>query len=142
MKPQSLFIARLATICRRQEGISLAEFALILPVFLLLLLGMVDMGRGFNTYIGLQNATREGVIRLAGTGDDLDGMYDRIATELNRIGLTLADVNITLDPDKSAYVKDDLVTLTIEYPYDLLFGAVTDISILTIHTEHTMRVQQ
>jgi Flp pilus assembly protein TadG len=139
MKQRSLFTPQLATIFRRQEGVSLAEFALILPVFLLILLGMVDMGRGFNTYIGMQNATREGIIWLANTRDRT-GMNARINSELSRIGLTSADVNIALDPDQATYAGGDLVTLTIEYPYDLLFGAITDFSTLTIHSEHTMRV--
>lgn len=135
-----MFTPQFATIFRRQEGISLAEFALILPIFLLLLLGMVDMGRGFNTYLGLQHAAREGAIWLATRGGDLDGMNDRIEDELNRIGVTIADVTMTRDPSKSAYEEGDLVTLKIEYPYDLLFGAITDFSSLTIRTEYTMRV--
>lgn len=135
-----MFTARLTTIFRRQEGISLAEFALILPVFLLILLGMVDMGRGFNTYIGMLNATREGVVWLANTRDDLDGMNNRIESELNQIGLTTADVIITREPNQAAYVGGDLVTLKIEYPYELLFGAATNFSTLTLRTEHTMRI--
>lgn len=141
MKQLSLPAFLQQTIGRRQEGVSLAEFALILPYFLLIILGMVDMGRGFNTYIGVMNATREGVVWLANNGDDLTGMENRIETELNRVGLSAGDIDFTLEPDKSAYESGDLVTLTIEYPYDLLFGAITNIPILTIHTEHTMRVK-
>jgi TadE-like protein len=141
MKQRSLLMTLFPTICRRQEGISLAEFALILPIFLILLLGMVDMGQGFNTYIGMLNATREGVIWLANSGDDLDGMNARIEGELNRVGLTSADMIITRTPNKAAYESGDIVTLTIEYPYELLFGAITKFSQITIHTEHTLRVQ-
>lgn len=39
----------------------MVEFALILPLMLLLLAGAVDLGRLFYTYIGMQNAAREGV---------------------------------------------------------------------------------
>lgn len=141
MKQLSLPAFLQRTIGRRQEGVSLAEFALILPYFLLIILGMVDMGRGFNTYIGMMNATREGVVWLANNGDDLTGMNSRIENELNQVGLTTSDMIITRQPEKSVYESGDLVTLTIEYPYDLLFGAITDIPILTIHTEHTMRVK-
>lgn len=141
MKQRSLLTHLRHTIFGPQEGISLAEFALILPVFLLILLGMVDMGRGFNTYIGMLNATREGAIWLANTGDDLTGMNARIEGELSRVGLTAANMTITRTPSKSAYASGDLVTLKIEYPYDLLFGAITGFSTVTIRTEHTMRVQ-
>lgn len=141
MKQRSLLTHLRHTILRAQEGISLAEFALILPVFLLILLGMVDMGRGFNTYIGMLNATREGAIWLANTGDDLTGMNNRIESELDRVGLATSDVTITRTPNKSTYESGDLVTLTIEHPYDLLFGAITGFSTVTLHTEHTLRVQ-
>jgi Flp pilus assembly protein TadG len=43
-----------------QRGQSLVEFALILPVFLMLLLGLVEFGFVFAHYQGLEYATREG----------------------------------------------------------------------------------
>lgn len=140
MKQLSLPVFLTRTIVCRQEGVSLAEFGLILPIFLLIVLGMVDMGRGFNTYIGMLNATREGAIWLANTGDDLSGMNARIEGELERVGLTSSDVIITRTPSKSAYEAGDKITLIIEYPHQLLFGAITGIPTLTIHTEHTMSV--
>ena len=36
---------------RRQEGAALVEFALVLPLLLLLLLGMLEFGRVFNYWI-------------------------------------------------------------------------------------------
>jgi TadE-like protein len=44
---------------RADGGQSLVEFALILPVLVLLFLGAVDLTRAFYTYIGLENASRE-----------------------------------------------------------------------------------
>jgi Flp pilus assembly protein TadG len=45
---------------RRSRGQAVVEFALIIPVFLLLLLAAVDVGRLFFTYIQANNAAREG----------------------------------------------------------------------------------
>lgn len=44
----------------RERGASLVEFALVLPLFLLLVGGMVDFGRAFYTQVTLTNAAREG----------------------------------------------------------------------------------
>ena len=44
---------------RRQRGQGLAEFALVLPVFLLMLLGMVDIGRAVWANNAVANAARE-----------------------------------------------------------------------------------
>lgn len=125
---------------RNEKGISLAEFALILPVFLAILLGMVDMGHGFNTYLGMLNATREGVRWLANNPDDLAGMNARVSTELARVGLTTEHVNATRIPEKLTYDSGDIVTLKLEYSYDLLFGALTGLPSLTLRTENTMAV--
>jgi TadE-like protein len=43
---------------RRTRGQSLVEFALILPIFVLLMLVVFDFGRGIYTYNGLSEAAR------------------------------------------------------------------------------------
>ena len=57
---------RLATGRSRSRGQSLVEFALVFPLFILLLAGMVDFGIGLYSYMTLVNATREGA-RLGAT---------------------------------------------------------------------------
>ena len=44
----------------RSRGQALVEFALVVPVFLLFLVIAIDFGRLFYTYIGVNNAVREG----------------------------------------------------------------------------------
>lgn len=50
---------------RRSRGQSLVEFALGVPIVLLLLCGAVDLGRGFYADITLTQAARDGVRALA-----------------------------------------------------------------------------
>lgn len=45
---------------RRQAGQGLVEFAMLVPVFLLILLGMLEFGFAFNHNMTLEYATREG----------------------------------------------------------------------------------
>ncbi|MHB8440130.1 MAG: TadE family protein [Acidimicrobiales bacterium] len=45
---------------KRSRGQALVELALMAPVMMALLLGTVDLGRLFYTYIGVNNAAREG----------------------------------------------------------------------------------
>jgi Flp pilus assembly protein TadG len=45
---------------RRRPGQSLVEFALILPVLLLIFMGIVDFGRVIYAYNSVSNAAREG----------------------------------------------------------------------------------
>lgn len=45
---------------RNMRAQALIEFALVLPVLVLMLAGIVDLGNGFQTYIALSNGAREG----------------------------------------------------------------------------------
>ena len=52
--------ARKRSDTRRQRGQSLVEFAVILPAFLMVLLGLIEFGFVFAHHQGLEYATREG----------------------------------------------------------------------------------
>lgn len=43
-----------------ERGVSLVEFALIAPVLMLILVGILDFGRAINAYVTVGNAAREG----------------------------------------------------------------------------------
>ena len=45
---------------RRHSGQSMVEFAVLAPVFFLLLLGTIDLGRGIYIYNSISDAAREG----------------------------------------------------------------------------------
>lgn len=61
----------------RSKGQALAEFALVFPIIVLLLMAMFDMGRAVFIYNGLTNAAREGV-RLAVVNQDKDMILQRV----------------------------------------------------------------
>ncbi|HLE59087.1 MAG TPA: TadE family protein, partial [Candidatus Limnocylindria bacterium] len=46
---------------RSRRGQTLVEFALILPIFLLVLVGIFDMGRAVYAYNTISNASRQAV---------------------------------------------------------------------------------
>src|SRR4051812_21897491 len=57
--------ASLRTPHRRQSGQALVEFALVLPIFVILGLGVVDGARIFNGYTAVTNASREAAVYAA-----------------------------------------------------------------------------
>jgi Flp pilus assembly protein TadG len=67
----------------KRRGQSLVEFALIVPVFLILLLMAVDFGRLFFTYIQVSNAAREAAAYGAAQPTDTVGMQARAVQEKN-----------------------------------------------------------
>lgn len=50
---------------RDEDGAVMVELALVLPLLLMLLMGIVEFGRAYNTQISIQGAAREGARALA-----------------------------------------------------------------------------
>src|SRR5215207_1881996 len=46
----------------RTRGQSLVEFALVIPILLMIFAGAADLGRIFYTYVAIENAAKEGVL--------------------------------------------------------------------------------
>lgn len=79
---------------RRARGQTLVEFALVVPIFLLIVLGLFDVGRAVFNYNTVANAAREGA-RVAIVNQDADAV--RAATKKAGTGLSLTDADVTLD---------------------------------------------
>lgn len=92
---------------RRQpdRGQALVEFALVFPIFLLIVFGIVDAGRLIFAYNALSNAAREGarvaVVNQAATGTNTcntDSTAFAVGCAISAapvLGLTPADVTVT-----------------------------------------------
>jgi PKD repeat protein len=74
------------------------EFALVVPIFLLLLLMAVDFGRLFFTYVQVSNAAREAAAYGATAPTDTAGMQTRAAQEKN----SQTQGEVALDPVQTA----------------------------------------
>src|SRR5258706_11081330 len=114
-----------------RSGLSAVETALALPIFLLLLFGIVDLGRVVFAHMTLQHAVREAG-RFAVTGRSLRGMdgehprYDSIAKivveDSQPFDLTASDVLISSvsGGQGSAGGPGDRVTIGVAYPVHLI----------------------
>ena len=74
------------------RGAAAVEFALLLPVLLLLLFGIIDFGRALNAQITLTQAAREGA-RLAALGQSNSAVVSRAqsaATGLSNVSVTVS----------------------------------------------------
>lgn len=59
-------------------GQAIIEFAIVLPVMLLIALGAIDVGRVFFDYIGIRNAAMDGAVYGARHPSDLAGAEQRV----------------------------------------------------------------
>jgi hypothetical protein len=90
---------------RNDRGTTIVEFALVLPIFFLLVLGIFDFGRYFFVDHTLQYATREGM-RLALVGRTLtDGNGNPMSREASIIQTIKDKASLAVDPSSlSIYI--------------------------------------
>jgi Flp pilus assembly protein TadG len=127
---------------KKEDGQALVEFAILLPILLLLLLGILQFGVVFNNYIQVTSAAREGarkaaVSRSLGVAGATSAA--RTAAKNASPGLSLTDSQITVTPSNSMAQGSD-VTVQVKYPYAIdIIGKVVASGNLTSST--TMRVE-
>jgi len=96
------------------RGQSLTEFALVLPVFLLILMGIIDFGRAVYAYNTLANASRAGV-RLAIVDQSATAITNRART--TAIGLPAGDVAVTVGPTPACAKIGCPTSVTVTYQW-------------------------
>jgi Flp pilus assembly protein TadG len=106
-----------------EHGTTLIEFALVVPVVLLLLVGCLDFARAVNAYVIVGNASREGA-RYASTQPGLsrDEVHSYVAQRiapLDPVALRVEDVTYARTSDPRWYTASPAPgTVTVEVRYD------------------------
>lgn len=145
--PERRRLARLA-FHSGERGATVVEFALILPVLVVLLFGMLDFGRAFNYWIDSTHLANEGarwavVNKNPGTGTLQDYIREQAdSAELrdgtNSVGSPLA-VTICF-PDGTSNVGDP-VRVTAGFTYDWLPFLGLGITSTSLASTATMRLE-
>lgn len=108
---------------QREDGAVAVEMALLLPVLVLLLLGIMEFGRAYNAQVTLTNAAREGVRVMAITNVRADA---RTAAKNVATPLVLTDSNFTFNTTPASSpatcAAGRQVTVTISYSLSTLTG--------------------
>lgn len=120
---------------RNENGQAVVEFALVLPLMLLVLLGIVQFGSVFRDYIALTDAVRAGA-REGSVARSLQPPSSReasIVTRVQKAGVNLNASNIAvtvelrdtngvlMSPNSadSSWIKSGDVTVKATYPFKL-----------------------
>ena len=108
---------------RGSSGQSLIEFALVLPMLLVLVFGIVEFGNAWRHYQLITNTAREGA-RVAVLPSSTSTIVDSVIDDrLNGSGLDANQATVTLKilDFGDANYSNSADTVTIEYPYDFVF---------------------
>ena len=126
----------------RQDGQALVEFAILLPVLLLLLLGIIQFGVSFNNYIQVTSAARKGarkasVSRTLGSSAATTAARTAAKNAAPNLGLTDSQITVTAT---GAWAQGTDVKVTVKYPYAInILGRVVSSGNLT--SSSTFRVE-
>lgn len=115
----------------RDSGAALVEFAIIAPLLLLLVFGIIEFGRAYNAQNTLTHAAREGARKYAITQDTAEG---EAAAKNAATSLDSSKITVTL----SSCVPGDPATVTLEYPFTLQI-AFFPVTSFTMQSEGVMR---
>jgi Flp pilus assembly protein TadG len=103
---------------RGDHGAAAVEFALVLPILVLLVGGIIDFGFAFNAQVSLTHAAREGVrVEAIGTGDGAQTAEDAFFAPAVINGSVTASVTQDCDSHDAAQV-------TIEADYGFFFLSI------------------
>jgi hypothetical protein len=143
-------MTRLRAGWRSERGAELVEFALVFPILLVVMLGIIDFGFLFQRYEVLTNAAREGarVAILPGYSDaDVQARVNQYLTAGGLTGGAAVDVG----PPLAVPVGSQCITLrpvTVAYDYEFVFvgplvGLVggSGLGTKTLHATSAMRTE-
>ena len=106
--------------CKRssdESGAAAVEFALILPVLILMILGMIEFSRAYNVQISLSNAAREGA-RVMAIYDDAPLARSSAIAAAPSLNPALTSGEISVSP--AACTSGQTVKVTIKHSLPLI----------------------
>ena len=139
---------------RSERGQSLVELALVLPLLILLLAGVADLGRAFFSYIQITNAAREGAraasrlscYRLDTTQQAAyaDRVRQAIQDEVDGAIVDPGDLIIAVspaispDPGYRCPNAGEKIVVTVSYPYITILSGASRIGNFTMSSTAAM----
>ncbi|HVC92601.1 MAG TPA: TadE/TadG family type IV pilus assembly protein [Pirellulales bacterium] len=100
-----------------RRGAALVEFAVVVPVFLVFIVGMIEMGRAIMVQQLITNASREGA-RVAGyeSTTQTSTVTSAVSAYLGNVNITGTTTTVSPDPPSGA-LDGQQVSVTVSVPY-------------------------
>jgi len=125
---------------RNEKGQSLVEFAILLPLLLLLMMGILEFSLMLNSYLTINNSAREGA-RLgivAGSNIEIKELILNISPNLDSKKLI---VNIT--PLEGSRQSGGTITVEVIYNYQVIIPIISNIlgNVVVLKAQTSMRIE-
>ncbi|MDQ4501879.1 TadE/TadG family type IV pilus assembly protein [Sinomonas sp. ASV322] len=106
---------------KRERGAIAVEFALVVPLLLLIIVGIVEFSRIYNVQITLNQAAREGARAMAVHNDTATAQSQAI-TAAPGLSPALSASNVSVTPSSGSCGAGTEANATITYTYSTLTG--------------------
>ena len=118
----------------------MVEFAMIVPILLLIVVGIIEFGFMFSGFLTLTNASREAARAISLGATDANAIQRAKDSSMQLDGTQMV---VVIDPNSGTRQQGDMVTVTISYEYDFLTPFMEAIlgSNFMLETDTTMRVE-
>jgi len=133
-------VMRCRRLAARADGQALVEFALVLPILVLILMGIIEFGRIFFAYLVITEMAREGA-RYAAVGY----IEEDVVLHLQDMAGILDSDRLSIDviPDDDQRVRGQGLTVKVDYSVDLVAPVISALmpDPLPLEASCTMRLE-
>ena len=98
-----------------RRGVAAVEFAIVAPLFFLLVLGCIELGRALMVQQILTNASRTGA-RVAVTLSGTEASAVAAASDF-AAGASVGGIDVTVTPNPTSASAGDMVSVTVTVPF-------------------------
>ncbi len=133
-------ISRLPKLAKSEQGTTAVEFALFLPLLVVLVFGMIDFGLMLWQKEVLVNATREGARQgiLFGSGNGQTEIETAVAQAVNDGGIDASGLNVKVTGVGTGVGNPLAVTSTLPFQFNVIDKLIPGISRNSLSASITM----
>lgn len=127
-------------ILKDEKGQSLVEFTIVLPILLILIMGMIESGMMLNSYITIENASREGA--RAGIIGNSDNQIKELIIARSP-SLDPDNLTISIIPNELNRKSGDSLLVKVTYNYKIIVPIINGVfgNSVLLNGETSMRVE-
>ncbi len=102
---------------KKRLGAAVVEFALIVPIFLTLVFGIIEFGRLMMVQQVLVNASREGARRAVLEGATVADVTQEVSNYLSSSSINVPSESIVVSPDPTSIFNNENISVSISIPF-------------------------
>jgi Flp pilus assembly protein TadG len=99
----------------RRRGVAAVEFAIVAPLFFLLIIGIVEIGRAMMVQQVLINASRVGARRAITMSSNEDAVIDAVNEYVSGMGVSGVDIEVS--PNPATATAGQAITVGVEIDF-------------------------